>query len=340
MKKSFLLLMAFLTMSANMLADGLTATLQQGDKMTAYFGEDAFKQAYEAASDGAVITLSAGGFNSDIVIEKQITIIGAYAFSGKDTENTHVWSIQIGVDNVNIEGIYISTSLTLGHKDAISNCQIKRCWVESTLSANQTHTNTVVDQCVVKTETANAKGINYSIKNTTINKFGAKNTTDNMATITNCVVWQWTNGGSSGFYQPYAIYMNNILGNGTSGDYSMTADASSEFYHNAFVRVKENGYGVFKVLFPSGIDGGNITGENTDEFYNTNLYYSGLNTYPAWHPKDKWETAGMDGTWIGIYGGTGFSAYPGIPRIVSRTIDSFTDAEGKLNVKISAKAEP
>ena len=335
MKKSFLLLMAFLTMSANMLADGLTATLQQGDKMTAYFGEDAFMQAYEAASDGAVITLSAGGFNSDIVIEKQITIIGAYAFSGKDTENTHVWSIQIGVDNVNIEGIYISTSLTLGHKDAISNCQIKRCWVESTLSANQTHTNTVVDQCVVKTETANAKGINYSIKNTTINKFGAKNTTDNMATITNCVVWQWTNGGSSGFYQPYAIYMNNILGNKSSDD-SMMADASSEFYHNAFIHTGNYSNGVFNVIFPSGIDGGNISGEKNTELY----YYSDLNRFPAWHPIDKWKTAGMDGTWIGTYGGTGFSAYPGIPRIVSRTIDSFTDAEGKLNVKISAKAEP
>lgn len=35
-------------MSASVFADGLTSTLQQGDKMTPFYGDDAFKQAYEA----------------------------------------------------------------------------------------------------------------------------------------------------------------------------------------------------------------------------------------------------------------------------------------------------
>ena len=334
MKKSFLLLMAFLTMSANMLADGLTATLQQGDKMTAYFGEDAFMQAYEAASDGAVITLSAGGFNSDIVIEKQITIIGAYAFSGNNTENTRFSSMQIGVDNVNIEGIYISTSLTLGHKDAISNCQIKRCWVESNLSANQTHTNTLIDQCVIKQEKANEHGVNYTIKNSTIRSFCEKNTIDNMMKITNCVVWNWV--GSSAC-QPYAIYTNNILATERTGNISYETDSNSEFYHNLFITFDASSR--FYVTFPSGIDGGNITGKRYDSYYGY-YGYEDRSKYPAPKPYKTIENAGLDGTYIGTYGGTGFSIYPGIPRITRRTIDSFTDADGKLNVKIEAKAEP
>ena len=45
---------------------------------------------------------------------------------------------------------------------------------------------------------------------------------------------------------------------------------------------------------------------------------------------------GMDGTVVGILGGTGFSKFPSIPRITSSTIDSHTDSQGKFNVKISA----
>lgn len=74
MKKILFLFVALVSMSASMHADGLTATLQQGDKMTAFYGVDAFKQAYEAANDGAVITLSSGKFNDVATIEKSITI--------------------------------------------------------------------------------------------------------------------------------------------------------------------------------------------------------------------------------------------------------------------------
>ena len=46
---------------------------------------------------------------------------------------------------------------------------------------------------------------------------------------------------------------------------------------------------------------------------------------------------GDDGTVVGPYGGTGFSVNPSIPRIVESKIDSNTDAEGKLNVKIKVE---
>ena len=48
---------------------------------------------------------------------------------------------------------------------------------------------------------------------------------------------------------------------------------------------------------------------------------------------------GQDGTLRGPQGGTGFSSYPSIPRVTSKTIDSNTDADGKLNVKITVKAQ-
>ena len=48
---------------------------------------------------------------------------------------------------------------------------------------------------------------------------------------------------------------------------------------------------------------------------------------------------GDDGTPVGITGGSGFSPYPSIPRITSKQIDSKTDAQGKLNVKITVSTE-
>jgi hypothetical protein len=59
-------------------------------------------------------------------------------------------------------------------------------------------------------------------------------------------------------------------------------------------------------------------------------------SYPA-QPKNA--PNGDDGTVVGPYGGTGFSEYPAIPRIISKDIDGKTNDEGQINVKIEVKAE-
>ena len=46
---------------------------------------------------------------------------------------------------------------------------------------------------------------------------------------------------------------------------------------------------------------------------------------------------GDDGTVVGPYGGTGFSLYPSIPRITESKIDTYTDGEGMLNVKVKVE---
>ena len=328
MKKTLFLAVTFLAMSANMLADGLTATLQQGDKMTPFYGIDAFKKAYEAADSGAVITLSSGQFNTVDSVAKSMTIIGAYAFKVSDPTTTILSNLNVRANNVKVEGIYFSGSVSLG---AITNCHIKRCWIQLKLSSSAAHTNTLIDQCVVKNDYAVSKGINYCIKNSTIDYFGAMNTTSNIAYITNCVVWNWYSSSSN---QPYAIYKNNVLACWESGSRSIEASAYSEFYNNLFINRYNSTY-IFTVTFPSGcINSGNINDKNYSAYYTTSD-----KSYPAPQMKAGATALGQDGTPIGIYGGTGFSEYPSIPRITSKTIDSSTDAGGKLNVKIAVKVE-
>ena len=308
-----------------MLADGLTATLQQGDKMTPFYGVDAFKQAYNAASDGAVITLSSGSFNTVDSVAKSITIIGAYAFKVSDPATTILRNLSIRANNVTVEGIYFTTNVWLY---AISNCHIKRCWIDGTLGNNGTHTNTLIDQCVVRYDAAIDGGQNYCIKNSTLRYFDALNTASNLAYITNCVIWHW---GA----QPYAIYKNNVLGYDSSGNKSTTPSSQSEFYNNLFINSYSSSTSyTYTVTFPSGcINSGNISGKNWSAYYVKDNVY----TYPAANMKTT--VTGQDGTPIGITGGTGFYKWPAIPRITGKTIDSSTDAAGKLNVKIAVKAE-
>jgi hypothetical protein len=64
--------------------------------------------------------------------------------------------------------------------------------------------------------------------------------------------------------------------------------------------------------------------------------FGGKENYPA---KPQNAPYGDDGTVVGPYGGTGFSQYPAIPRIISKDIDGKTDEDGKINVKIEVKAE-
>ena len=350
MKKLLTIFVALFSWGASVSADGLTATLQQGDIMTPFYGVNAFQEAYTAAQDGAVITLSSGKFNDVENISKQITVIGAYAFNATSSETTILGSTKIANHNVKIEGVYFSGTVTLGTSSltSITNCTLKRCWIETKLYGGYKHENTLIDQCVIKTEGAMAKSQNYCIKNSTINYFAEMNSTTNLAYITNCVVWHWfgcTYSSSkyienSTYKRPYAIYKNNYLGiyKTESSGITVSLNSPSEFYNNLFCQTymkkdyeDSEPYSFLKyvtVSYGAGcVNEGNVKGDQK-----FNVYYE----YPA-HPVDA--PLGSDGTAVGPYGGTGFAEYPAIPRITSKMIDSNSNAEGKINVKITVKAE-
>lgn len=331
MKKILLMLVVLFAMSANIFADGLTATLQQGDTMTPYYGVNAFQEAYAAAQDGAIITLSSGKFNDVSNISKQITVIGAYAFDANSPETTFLGTLNVAANNVKIEGIYVTGSAILGGSSSFQthNCTLRKCWIKTTLKSSNKHYNTLIDQCVVNEESAMANSNNYCIKNSTIHHFYGKNTENNIAYISNCVIYTMyrsTGGNTYTLFLPYAIYKNNIIRyrdtNSTVNGF-FNGESPREYYNNVIL-------GYTDLNFHNGcVNEGNKIGDMSILDY-------GKCQYPA-HPIDA--PLGSDGTVVGPYGGTGFSEYPAIPRIISKSIDSNSNAEGKINVKITVKAE-
>ena len=320
-------------MSSILLADGLTATLQQGDQMTPFYGVDAFKEAYQAADSGAVITLSIGTFNVIDTINKSLTIIGASAMQSNNQYNTYLTSLTIAADNVTIEGVKIGTV----HLGNIKDCYIKRSFI-SDLQASLDHTNTIVEQSYVVSEYAIARGINYCICNSFIGGFCARNTSKNMAYIINCFI---TNFNASDKYQPYAIYRKNIIQfirqSGSSyynKDYRINLYSPSEYYDNAFLTIQ---------FYYSGSYHYHSYSETSGLVFVDNYNYMSVDGATEGTPSTRVPNyttyLAKDKTYRGPAGGIGVSDYPAIPRIVNKTIDSNTDSEGKLNISITVKAE-
>ena len=328
----FHLILLLLTGSVCMYADGLTATLQHGETMTAFYGASGLQSAYNAAADGDVITLSPGQFTSVTTIAKSVRIVGAYGNSNTAANATYLSSaFTVSADNVTLEGMSFKGAVTLG---AITNCTIKRCWISS-LKQSGTHTNTLISQCVLQVDEAIATGVNYGIRNSTIGYFGATNNASNVANITNCYIvhfYELNTTVNTNYKQPYAVYKNNVIRihKTTSGTSSFTLNSPSEFYYNYFQQTQSYSSTYTSVVNPSYAAGCvNKGNSNSGQLY--------LTSFPD-KSTESFSQKGEDGKSVGVTGGEGWQEYPGIPRITSMKIDAQTDDKGKLNATINVQA--
>ena len=344
MKRVFLFLCISTLLCTKLFADNITATLQKGDSIKVFYGYNAFTQAYDAASDGDTITLSPGCFYSVADIKKSVTIIGSNAFSSNDSERTQFSnsSITISTNNVHIEGVFFTNYVNL---DTIRDCVIRKCRM-ATIYASGDHTNTIIDQCLIGTDCAIHKGINYCLKNSTIKAFGGtpNSITDTIhsAYVTNCYVLFWFNDNNSDD-SPKAIYKNNVLGLNSGKNYqnkygSLSLHARSEYYNNFFQKWRTDTQVASRYSVIYAFSAGCLNSGNSDPGYSKYTVISSEKTLTAMDTT-SYSMLGQDGTPVGITGGTGFSEYPSIPRVTSKNIDANTDAEGKINVQITVKAE-
>lgn len=325
MKRIVFLFVVFIASSQSIFAQGMTATLQSGDDLSVYYGVNAFNDAYSDAKDGDQITLSAGSFKSpegSISKSVKVTGIGAYGESG----NTVLESLNVSGTDVRIEGVLFTGTLTVSGS---VNLIVTRCWVEK-LNASSDYTNALFDQCVHKEIKGMPYAIGFTFKNCTIHSFSDENSTSNIGNIINCVIYYY----SSWHYEkkPNAIFRNCLLGAeqfGNDRSATITCTPPSEFYYNVGFYIEKNtATATFNTTSTS------LASNNTGRTYGD--LFNGEMLFPA---KPQNAPMGEDGTVVGPYGGTGFSPYPAIPRIISRDIDGKTNDEGKINVKIEVKAE-
>lgn len=356
MKKLLVFLWALLAVSANVNAQGQTATLQQGDKMTPFYGENAFIQAYNAAQKGAVITLSAGEFNTVDSIMKEVTIIGNGYREKKTVIKWRSWdpdstSLSIVANNVTLEGLdlrYVcirqSNHLTIKHCKIFNLFGEKNNGVGSSWSFNRgSHKNTIVDQCIINCDNAHSGGENYCIKNSFINTFIRSDYGVHINTcISNCVFFQYSSTFVPAVYKNCHICLRDNID--TIANINNVECYNCVFFGGLdYKSYPCAGWDIHLTLNPDtrwvtpelDIEESQTFKNNTTASYNA-LFGDSDEDNPLLAPIITTIT-GDDGKVVGPYGGTGFSWNPSIPRIVESKIDSYTDAEGKLNAKIKVE---
>lgn len=290
--------------------------------------------AIDKAASGSVIYLPGGGFqlSDDIKINKKLTIMGVSHRA--DTDNAEGATViagniffEDGSDGSALMGVYVSGTVHIGTSEkAVTNLLMRYCNVNAIEVNNSGCTGMVINQCYLR-NLCNFRYANPTIENCIVHSLYSINggtINHNIiryngyygqcsypiayvhnSIITNNFFLEWASGAG---YCDNNTVSNNCIGNGTWGDEPVQIGEGKEW----------------KDVFKKPDLGVNI---NADYHLISNIG----------------KNAGTDGKHIGIYlddKDTGFDdhALAPIPRIISKEIPEQTDAEGKLNIKITVKS--
>lgn len=328
-----------------------SATLQQKDKTTVYYGPAAFVDAFNAVKDSAdIITLSSGTFRATTV-NKSVTIYGAgfelneekgiYPTVIDDFKVMHIITsdpedptIQTKnkIDGIHIEGIRMYRILfgDYYNETVLSNLTLKRCFFER-LAFNNGHdnesattTNTNVINCVISSFYVDTYSNNFAIYNSIINQLYG-NDEPNSLLVKNCILFA-ANRPVGTFKDNIMLYSGQIIGTNEKSSYyekNITREAIL-FDLVSDANKKDNWTGKTDIA---------IFGAEIGQAYNPQLTYAikadAAKTY-----------IGTDGTPVGLYGGYyPFTKTPSTPQIVSKAIDVQSTVDGKLKVSIKVEAQ-
>lgn len=336
-----------------------SATLQQGDKTTVFYGADAFVKAFNAVKDSAdVITLSAGSFRSTNINKacsiygsgyERIDSIGLYPTILDDLSVVHgtekdeegnVVTKQGDLDGLYIEGIKINKlKLGIDYKSTltIKNLSLKRCLFAKELdfapdAGHQCNNyNTNIINCIIGTIRIGNYDKNLSIYNSIINVIDGYYTGyDATVLIKNCLIFY--------FNKIYATLKDNLLSistnapsiSGEYGEFSVSSYyqnnlSSIDLFSRSFVTHNYDNWVSKSHISIFGVEIGNE--------------YNPQYTYEL-KPGNETIYIGTDGTQVGLYGGLyPFTKIPSNPQIISKEIDTNTTVDGKLKVSIKVKAQ-
>lgn len=333
-----------------------SATLQQGDKTTVFYGADAFVKAFNAVKDSAdVITLSAGSFRSTNINKacsiygsgyERIDSIGLYPTilddiavlhgTEKDDEG-NVITKQGDLDGLHMEGIWIN-NLKLGDYNAtltIKNLTIKRCRFANRVdfdpdSYHCINYNTNIINCIINSIDVGYGGRNLSIYNSIINDLQGVSSIKSYnvtALIKNCLIFR--------FNSIYATFKDNLLSISTNASTIYSEYAASSYYQNNLSSIdlfsnKPVSHNYNNWVSKSHLS---IFGIEIGNEYNPQYTYE-------LKPGNETIYVGTDGTQVGLYGGLyPFTKIPSNPQIISKEIDTNTTVDGKLKVSIKVKAQ-
>lgn len=325
MKKTLLLLVMLFTMLTNVVAQSnLVATLSHEGTVKTFTSSSAFKDAYEEAVDGDVITLSSGVFQGVDTFKKYLTVRGA-GMTLEDNPTIIRGTVYLSHEieqnlPVVFEGLRLSISCI--NRVPLNTLQVIKCNVLS-FSESLELKNAKFVNCVLGRESYQNTS-SYSIvpgkdpqiiNSLLINVYlNARN-----ATITNCTI---INDEYQGLQK--STVSNSIL------KLIQKEELRDCLLTNCYICNLDGDYEEFIRKYEVNSIGSSFTGVE-DPFVEGSATYELKDEY-----KNSW--LGTDGTQVGMHGGAmPFNATPTNPQISKFNVASKTTADGKLSVDIEVK---
>lgn len=342
MKKSFLLFVAIMLMSVTsaLAQTSLVATLSHGGKLSTYYGADALGEAYDAAVDGDVITLSSGGFKS-ITVSKAITIRGAGMQNHHETHPTIIFNesgafVITDISNkksLQIEGICFETFVEIHDDYSESNIDVKflKCKFQSEVTLNSTSTNFM--NCVLYDNLFFSEGrIDVHAFNSVFGACTPYDLQQHLMTADHCIM----QGSFSSLNS--AVITNSIFTNCTL-QYAHYHILPKECVVSNCLGVHQNKDNIdYFANIPT-------KDENWNQMvYGQNKVFKTLNGYAEDHETyeltDEAATKylGSDGTQVGIYGGSmPFDPVPSSAQVKHFSVKTSEKDNGNISVTINVE---
>lgn len=336
MKKILLTMLIAIVAVTSMRAQRISVVTSDGET-TLY---RTLQEAIGAVTDGCVIYLPGGGFtiSDDVKITKRVTIIGSghKAVTDNVDGNTTISGnlfFNAGSSQSAVMGCYLTGNVVIGEDGAVNDVLVRYCNINSVQVKNSECQETFVNQNYIR-GTSDFGSTNAEITHNILHSLGGVNNgiiAYNVILSQYCFFSQYTYNGTESRYAALKAdlskIMNNIIiptDNTIRISYYYAINGSS----NSIVKnMMRNAYGE-DYINPSDSDWSNI-------FVNYNG--GAINTKSDFHFKDEYKDYENQ---VGIYAGTGFSDEQKAPTpyIIEKEIDEQTDAQGRLKIRISVKA--
>ncbi len=322
MKRTLLLICTLLCANV-LLAQEQLAVLKHNDSTRVFYGSSAFVQAYNAAANGDIITLSDGIFNAPSSVSKGITVRGNGACADTARKSTGTYFMEtfyvrsLGDSlQFSAEGIYFANFYAPNSYDI----KLTRCYIDNSYNFYGVQAT----NCVIKGSLEGSSSRNN--------------------TYINCVLKSLYNSNISTL--PYYAICNNCIIIGTS-------DNTNYQYNNCIVIKKGSSNDtILNVSVNNSIlvgftgsnspaSSGNVAMSLSDVFENWDgeSLPTDLETYVLKSSVSD-SIQSIDGSEVGIFGGfMPFDWRPSYSIIKRFNVANRTTADGKLSVDIEVISE-
>lgn len=323
MKKSLIILAALLATIA-VKAQQIAVVSASGS--TSLYQD--LNEAITGASSGSVIYLPGGGFQlkDETKITKPLTIMGvshrvdADNADGSTIIGGNIWFNE-GSDGSSVMGVYVSGDVNIGEDAPVSNILVRTCNINSVQVKKEKCNGITINQCYMRNNSSFAR---------------------NNAKITNCI-FHSINDLNGGVIDHNVVVSNNRFYTGSYYWASFPFVDNSTITNNILLDPADILYGSNCLISNNMLNRDWGDDCETVESWDGVLgdISKGISPASDFQLKgNKGKGAATDSSDIGIYGGTSFDKYAlaPIPRIVSKVVPEQTDAQGKLKITVTVKA--